>query len=184
MDLDRIKARERPSVPFKLLVVDGEQLAAAQRRLTDAATRLRQAILRDNPEKPERRKELRAARAAHKRAETKAEECWETIRLTALPPDEFEQLKAAHPPTPEDLKKDENAEWSREGLRPALLSECAEGGLSVDEWRSLLAERFSKGERAEIFTLALAINESARVVEQVVLPKGSTGMNSSLLNLL
>jgi hypothetical protein len=183
MDLGRVKSRARPSVPFKLLVVSGEQLAAAHGRIAETSARLRQAILKDDPEKPDRVKELKAAKASQRRAEKQLEECWETIQITALPPDQFEQLKAAHPPTSEDLKNDEGAEWNRDSLRPVLLSACAEGGLSADEWRALLEDRFSKGERAEIFTTALAINESTRVVEQVVLPKGSTGMNGSLWNL-
>jgi hypothetical protein len=183
VNLDRIRSRQRPWVDYKLLAVDGEQLAAAQKKATEAAGRLRQAILREDPDKPERVKELAAARRAQARADKAMLACWESIRLTALPPDEYEQLKAANPPTGEELAADKDAEWSTAALRPALLAACAEGGLSVDEWQTLLDERFSVGERHEIFTTALAINESSRVVESVVLPKGSTGMTSSLLNL-
>jgi hypothetical protein len=183
MDINRIKSRGLPSVPFRLLVVDGEQLAAAMAKDQEAAARLRQAILRHDPEKPDRVKELAAAKRARAKTEKAVAACWETIRLTALPPDEFEELKAACPPTAEELKADAEAEWSKAALRPALLASCAEGGLSVEEWGQLLAERFSKGERQDIFTTALAINESTRVVESVVLPKGSTGTNSLLSSL-
>lgn len=183
MSLDRVKKRGRPSVPFRLLVVEGEELTAAMEKERQAASRLRQAIVRDDPEKPDRVKELAAAKRAKKRAEKDVQACWETIRLTAMPPDEYEDLKAAHPPTPEDLEADPEAEWSKSSLRPALLASCAEGGLSAEEWQTMLAERFSKGERQDIFTTALAINESTRVVESVVLPKGSTGTSSLLSNL-
>lgn len=183
MNLDRLKSRQRPWVDFRLLVVDGEQLAAAQQKVTEAQGRKRQADLRLDKAKPERVKEAAAAKRALTRAEKALTECWETIRLTALPPADYEQLKAAHPPTAEQLQADPDVEWNRETLRPALLAACAEGGLSESEWSALLGEKFSEGERQEIFTTALAVNQGARVVESVVLPKGSIGTRGSLLNL-
>jgi len=183
MDLDRLRTRSLPWVPFRLLVVDGEQLASSQQKLAEAAVKLQRAISREDPENPASVKALASARRAHARALKTLEGCWETIRLTALPPDVYEELKAAHPPTAEELKADADAEWSKASLRPALLSATAEGGLSAEEWERILAERFSKGERHDIFTTALAINESTRVVESVVLPKGSTGIHSLLSNL-
>ncbi len=183
MSLDRVKHRGLPWVPFRLLVVDGEQLAAAQQNVAKASERLRLAQMREDPSKPDRVKQLAAAKRAHSRAEKTFTDCWEVIRLTALRPAEYEELKAAHPPTEEQLKADADVEWNRDTLRPALLAACAAGGLSEKEWAGLLAEKFSEGEQQEIYTTALAINQSSRVVESVVLPKGLTGTRGSLLNL-
>lgn len=173
--------RELPWVDYRLLAVDGEQLEKANQRLAETRERLRHATLRFDKAKPDRVKEKQNAAAAVKRAEAAFEACWEKIRLTAMRPDEFEELKAAHPPTAEQLKDD--AEFNRDTLRPALLEACAAGGLTARQWETRLADEFSAGERQEIFATALAINEGSRVVESVVLPKGSIGTKGSLLNL-
>lgn len=184
MNVDRIKSRGRPWTNYRLLVVDGEQLTAAQTRLAEATERKRRADRNLVADKPDRVKEVKLAAAAVKRAERAFGECWESIRLTAMRPDEFEELKATFPPTAEQQKDDPDTEYDREALRPALLAACAEGDLSAAEWQQRLAESFSAGERQEIFATALAINEGSRVVESVVLPKGSIGIQGSLLNLL
>ncbi|MGV2385681.1 MAG UNVERIFIED_CONTAM: hypothetical protein LOD86_10510 [Thermobifida fusca] len=182
MNLDRVKNRARPSVPFRLLVVGDQALAEAQARLGEAMERKRRADRNLVAEKPDRVKEAKNAAAALKRAEKAFEECWETIRITAMAPDEFEQLKAAHPPTAEQLKADSEAEYNKPAFRAALLAACAEGDLTADEWDNHLNTSFSQGERQEIFTVALGVNAGTRVVESVVLPKGSTPILSLLSN--
>jgi len=178
---ERVKNRGLPSLPFRLLVVGDEELAAAQQKLLEATERRRRAERNLIPEKPERAKEATSAKVALTRAEKAFAACWETIRLTAIEPKAFEELKAEHPPTPEQLKADPEVEYNKDTFRPALLSVCAEGGKSVDEWVDLL-KHFSTGERQELFTTALAVNASTRVVESVVLPKGSNGILSLLSN--
>lgn len=178
---ERVENRKLPGLPFRLLVVDDDELAAAQQRLVEATERKRRADRNLVPEKPERVKEAESAKRALTRAEKAFASCWETIRVTAIEPELFEALKAEHPPTPEQLKADPDAEYNKATFRPALLSVCAEGGKSVDEWVDLL-KRFSTGERQELFTTALAVNASTRVVESVVLPKGSNGILSLLSN--
>jgi hypothetical protein len=181
VSFERLKSRKRlPSVPYRVLVVDGEELETAQQKLTEAVERRRRAERNLDPSKPDRVKEAKAAKSAVTRLEKAFEACWETIQLTAMPPEEFEELKSEHPPTPEQLKADPDLEYNKATFRPALLAACAEGGHSAVEWGAMLKEQFSEGERQEIFTTALAINASTRVVEQVVLPKGSNG----ILNLL
>jgi hypothetical protein len=182
-DYSRVRKRGLPSVDFPLLVVDGDELAVAQRKLAEASERLRRAERILDPAKPERVKEAKNAKRAFAPAEKAFDACWERIRITAMPPDEFEQLKSNHPPTPEQLKDDPEVEYNKSTFRPALLSACAEGNKSVDEWRDMLKEQFSEGERQEIFTAALGINAGTRMVESVVLPKGSNGMLSLLSNL-
>lgn len=178
----RVKKRGLPSLPFRLLVVDDEELAAAQQKLLEATERRRRAERNLVPDKPERVKEATSAKAALTRAEKAFAACWETIRLTAIEPAAFEALKAEHAPTPEQLKADPESEYNKDTFRPALLSACAEGGKSVDEWVDMLEHQFSAGERQELFTTALAVNASTRVVESVVLPKGSNGILSLLSN--
>jgi len=169
-------------VPFAVLVVDGDELEEAQRKLAEAAERRRRAERNLDPDKPERVKEHDLAKQAVKRAEKTFESCWEKILLTAMPPDEFEDLKAEHPPTDEQLKKDPDLEYNKATFRPALLAACAEGGHSAEEWQDMLNQQFSDGERQELFTTALAINAGTRVVESVVLPKGSNGILNLLSN--
>lgn len=180
MSLDRVKSRKLPTIHFSVLVVDGDELEAAQQKLAEALERRRRAERNLVPEKPERVKEFDLAKQAVKRAEKVFEACWEKIRLTAMPPDEYEDLKSEHPPTPDQLKNDPDLEYNKSTFRPALLAACAEGGYSVEEWQRMLAHQFSDGERQELFTTALAINAGTRVVESVVLPKGSNGILGSL----
>lgn len=179
---ERLKNRKLPSLPFRVLVVDDEALAAAQRRLAEATERKRRADRNLVPEKTERVKEVESAKRALTRAEKAFAACWETIRITAIEPKAFEALKAEHPPTPEQSKADPESEYDKTTFRAALLAACAEGGKTIDEWTNLLEHQFSTGERQELFTTALAVNAGTRVVEQVVLPKGSNGILSLLSN--
>lgn len=166
---ERLKKRNRPSLPFHLLDVSPEELTKAQERVTEAEKRHRYAVNREDPAKPETVKELTAAKRAMAAAVKRFEACWQTFTLTAMEPDEYEALKSAHPPTPEQATAGD--EWNRDTLRPALLEECTEG-MTAKQWAEVLATNFAEGERQEIFTTVLAINEGARVVESTVLPKG------------
>jgi hypothetical protein len=179
-DYSRVQKRGLPHVDYPLLVVDGDELAATQRKLTEATERKRRADRNLVADKPDRVKEAKNAQRALAAAEKAFETCWEQIRLTAMPPDEFEQLKSEHPPTPAQLKDDPDAGYNKDTFRPALLAACADGGKSADEWQHMLSTVFSTGEQQEIFTAALGINASTRMVESVVLPKGSNGMLSLL----
>lgn len=182
-DYSRVQNRGLPWVDFPLLVVDGDELAAAQKRFGEAAERLRRAERNLVPEKPERVKEAKNAKRALGLAEKAFDACWEQIRLTAMEPDLFEQLKSKHPPTPEQVKEDSEVEYNKGTFRPALLAACTDGGKSAEEWQHMLNTVFSEGERQEIFTAALGVNAGTRMVESVVLPKGSNGMLSLLSNL-
>jgi hypothetical protein len=172
----RVRERTLPSLPFRVLVVDGDELEAAQRKLLEASERKRRADRNLVPEKPERVKEAESAKRALARAEKAFEACWETIQITAVEPAVFEKLKAEHPPTAEQLKDDPDAGFDKDTFQPALLAACAEGGKTVDEWRDMLEHQFSTGERQELFTTALAVNAGTRVVESVVLPKDSNAI--------
>jgi len=172
----RVQSRKLPSLPFRVLVVDGDELEAAQRKLLEATERKRRADRNLVPDKPERVKEATSAKRALTIAEKAFEACWESIQITAVEPPIFEQLKAEHPPTPEQLKEDPDAGYDKDTFQPALLAACAEGDKTVDEWRDMLEHQFSTGERQELFTTALAVNAGTRVVESVVLPKDSNGI--------
>jgi hypothetical protein len=182
-DYSRVQKRGLPHVDYPLLVVDGEELAAAQRKLAEATERKRRADRNLVADKPDRVKEAKNAQRSLTSAEKAFEACWEQIRITAMPPNEFEQLKAGHPPTPAQLQSDPDVEYNRDTFRPALLAACADGGKSAEEWQHMLNTVFSEGERQEIFTAALGVNAGTRMVESVVLPKGSNGMLSLLSSL-
>lgn len=91
--------------------------------------------------------EYEAARQALK-------DCFVTIKLTALASDDLESLIALHPPT---LADEKDASWCEETFLPALLAECAEGGMSPAEWAETLTS-WSTGERAALRLTVLRLN--------------------------
>ena len=65
----RVQSRKLPSLPFRVLVVDSDELEAAQRKLLEATERKRRADRNLVPEKPERVKEAETAKRALSRAD-------------------------------------------------------------------------------------------------------------------
>ncbi|MBB5130542.1 hypothetical protein HNP84_000230 [Thermocatellispora tengchongensis] len=154
---DRLRARQRPSVPCRLQVDD---TAAAQRAAEEAVVALRLAQARGAA--PE---EVTAAREAVTAAQAALEACYATVTVTALPPGDLEALVAAHPPR----EGSDDREWNTDTFPRALLLECLPGDMTGEEWAEFLATSCSDGEVAALEQAALAVNVRA---PDGTLPKG------------
>lgn len=159
----RLADRPRPHITYPLLV-DVDELQAAQQRLEQARQEWRQLVLRGE--------DATQAQAAVDEAQAAVDGCYAQIVLRALPPEQYEELIAAHPPT--EAQRAAGEIWNVDSFRPALLAGCADGDMTAEDWAAFLAERCSQGERQELWVAALAVNEQARVAEPMVLPKGLT----------
>jgi hypothetical protein len=161
----RLATRERPSLPFRLLVDDPSEAVAA---LEQAQAIRRQVVIRDEPDLLE----LEQADAAVQAAQEAVDGCYVTVVLRALRPADYEALQAAHPPTAEQAMKDPPEIWNPDTFRPALLAACAAGDMTEADWANFLEEHTSQGERQGLYVAALAVNERVRAADPLVLPKG------------
>lgn len=180
---DRLLARKRPAVPYRLLI-DGDAVGAARMALLAAQRDLRQARLQVGKG---RAAAVRRAEAAVADAEQAVDACYETVVLHALAPRDLEALIAEHPPTAAQWAavqkaRDEAAErdgpapawpdWDDDTFYPALLAACAtEAGMSPADWAAFLEANASNGEVVGIRHAALNVNHRERVADPLVLPK-------------
>ena len=188
---ERLLRRPRPSISYRL-VVDPDRLAKAREELDRVKARTRQTLLRA----AEGSAEYRRARRQLDAAQAEVDSCYETIVLRALPTAgevTVEKLKAAHPPTPEQLeraKAERDAarrrgepeppwpEWNEDTFPAALLAACAESDMTEDDWRAFLGSNVSAGEYSGLWQAVLAVNALERVADPLVLPKDWMGMLS------
>lgn len=161
---ERLTARERPSLPVRLLVDDPTEAIAA---LQHAQAMQRQVVVRDEHADPD---ELQRVDAAVQAAQEAVEACYVTVTVKALRPDDYEALQAAHPPTLEQVADGQVCNPAT--FRPALLAACADGDMTEDDWVAFLAERVSAAERQGLYVAALAVNDRVRAADPLVLPKG------------
>lgn len=179
---DRLLGRPRPSLQHQLLVnPDGIEAARAQLSKVQAETR--QTFVKEQ----EGSAAYKAAAKRRESAEAAVEACYETIVLRALPPQRVEQLETEHPPTAEQMERcrtqREQAKqrgedlpdwpsWNDDTYWPALLAECAETDMTVEDWAAFLAQNVSDGEARSLKMAALQVNRQERVADPLVLPKG------------
>lgn len=79
------------------------------------------------------------------------------VKLTAIPPAEWEGLVAAHPPTPAELAR--GAQWDVPTFRPALLAVSVVTDGPVPDWERLAKEgRMTAGELQALFDSAVMLN--------------------------
>lgn len=186
---ERLRGRQRPSMPYRLLV-DADDVAAAREALAKAQREARQVLQRDTSTQAQRKYAEKTV------AETEAavDACYETITLRALPPPRWEELEAAHPATPEQMARareqrqaaqqrgEDPPEWPAYDdaeFWPAALAEVADGDMTVEDWRAFLAENVSTGEAAGLKRAVLQVQAQERVADPLVLPKGLTEILSS-----
>jgi Asp-tRNA(Asn)/Glu-tRNA(Gln) amidotransferase A subunit family amidase len=154
---DALKAKQRRTTYYDLLISDPSE---AEKVVEEAEGTLRLALLRNSDD-------VEDCRAAVTAAQERLREHVHRITFVNLPPDEFEELVAAHPPG-KDQKKDD--EW-HPSFRAALVAACAvDSDLSEDEWAAeLKSERWNEADRSAIFAAALSANVTPR---SVTIPKG------------
>ncbi|MCK2214292.1 hypothetical protein MF672_010885 [Actinomadura sp. ATCC 31491] len=156
---DRLRGRGRPTARYPLPVDD---VAAATRALRLAERAWQLAHLRTDEGGPAA---VAAAREALDQAQQALQECYETIELTALAPEDYEQLVAQHPPR----EGSDDEEWDTEQFPVACFLACAPGDMGDQEWAEFLRRNVSWLERQELLQLAVAVN--VRAVDPAV-PKG------------
>src|SRR5690606_38237704 len=183
--------RRLPSASHRLLV-DHDQAEAAREKLAKARAEAR-AARRQGADETRLSKLDKAAEAA----EAALEACYETLRLTAVPPGVLEELAAGHPPTADQMAKAKQErdrakqrgeplpdwpEFNEDTYWPALLARCIEGDMTAEDWREMPAGRLSAGEVRALKNALVDINYEERSADPLVLPKGLTQIISSRLS--
>lgn len=132
---------------------DPDQHERAARALAGARWALEEARARGAADTAQERADVDAAQAALDAVEVLA------VPLTALPPDEWEDLVDAHPPTAEDLAK--GYQWDPRALRPHLLARAVvvPPGVPAPDWEALAkAGEITAGELSALFDTAVMLN--------------------------
>jgi hypothetical protein len=146
---EQFRGRKLPTQPVQL-PADPDEFGRITRALSDARWALEEARTRNALDTV-------AERAKISRLETELDSLRVIeFTLTAIPPDEWEDLVAAHPPTPENLAI--GHQWNTDTFRPALLAVSVAGGEAPD-WTRLAKEGLiTAGELASIFDAAVMLN--------------------------
>lgn len=144
---DRLRGRERPSVPYRLPVAN---LAGPVRALELAAQAWRVTLLRTDEGAAEA---VAAARAVFDAAQEALDACYEEINMRALAPDDFELLVGEHPPREED-----DGKYNPETFPLAVFLACAPADLPEKEWVEFLKSNVSSVEREELLELGIHVN--------------------------
>jgi hypothetical protein len=146
---DRLRARQLPTRSVRL-PADPVAYAAAETAYTAAQVAA----------KGVRGQE----RLAQARAELEAQHV-EEFTVRALPPDDWEALRALHPPTEE--QRAQGWLWDASTLRPELLAASivpadGEQAFTADEWREFARDgRVTAGEQDLLLATAIALNTRA-----------------------
>ena len=110
------------------------------------------------------------AQAAQQRLDAAQEataEFVETLQVHPIPPHEYEDLIAAHPPSEKERK--EGAAWDYTTLCPAMLAACVDRDtadqMSSEDWTAdIKAGVYATGEVATLFRTCLTVNDRSRDV--------------------
>lgn len=87
----------------------------------------------------------------------------ETLQVHPIPPHEYEDLIAAHPPS-EKERREEGAQWNYTTLCPVMLAACVDRDtpdqMSAEEWTvDIKAGLYATGEVATLFRTCLSVND-------------------------
>lgn len=146
---ERLLARKRPTLDYHLAVVDD---TAAVAELTAAKEALEIARIAASDQRAD--KAVSAAEERLKLAREAVQDCYEPVKLTALPPAEFEELAAAHP-----AREGKDEQWNSDTFPVACFLACVDTSeLSADEWTEFLKTSVSQSERLSLFTTAIGVN--------------------------
>lgn len=150
---DRFAQRQRPQETFPLRMDFGPESVAAEREFEAAAAELASARERGLPDVGALTRRVESARAAR-------EQFYEFLTVAALPPDEFDDLIAAHPPTDEQRAKDQRAVWNHTTLVPALLAASIDSDMTADDWAEVTSKGpVATGEVGALFNAAMRVND-------------------------
>ena len=156
---ERMASKALPCLPYRVRIDD---TTAAEQAVRDAQGELLLALGTDRE---------KDARLAVEAAGALLAACFETITLTAMDPDAFEELVAEHPPR--EGHPDDEA-WNVDTLPRATFLACAPDFYTPEEWVAWLT-KCNSGERTDLYNAAVAIN--VRTVS-ATLPKDWTSILS------
>lgn len=146
---ERLLGRKRPSVDYQIPITDA---AAAVAGLEAAKAAFDSAQFRTDEGADQAvadaQARLDAARAA-------VEACYEPVPLAAIPPKDFEELVAAHPP-----REGHDEKWNVAAFPRACFLACVDtsGDMSAEDWDAFATENLAAGEREAMYLTAVAIN--------------------------
>ncbi|MET9436869.1 hypothetical protein [Streptomyces sp. NPDC006551] len=152
----RLRARQRPAA--RLTICDDDtvkQALADARRRHDRAAQHAEA----NPDDQVLAAALAGAEDKLAAAQAAFDETAIVLRFQALPRIEFEEMKAAHPPT--ETQAEDGAFVNVESLGPVLIAAASLDGITEDEARDYLAT-WSEGEATQLFQAAWDIQSTIR----------------------
>ncbi|MFB9558638.1 hypothetical protein [Streptomyces roseoviridis] len=154
--LERLRSR-KPATSTLTICDDHtvrQTLAEAQERHTRART-----IADAHPDEPVHAAALKAAEDALAQAQAAFDAEAIVLTFRALPRTEFEEMKAAHPPTEEQAEDGQIV--NVETLGPELIAAACVDGLTVDDARFFLTD-WAAGEAAQLFHAAWDIQTVVR----------------------
>lgn len=163
---ERLRERARPSLVYELPVGDVGGAVRALAEAEEAYSLVAFGTDDDEDAAAARVEAKETARQAIERARENLAACYERIELTAMPPDDYEALKALHEPRPDT----DDTEWNAATFPKACFLACvALGDLGTAGWEDVLRENVSKAEREDLYAVARTVN--IRLVNPA-LPKG------------
>ncbi|MFE9642358.1 hypothetical protein ACFYOC_25380 [Nocardiopsis alba] len=163
---ERLLARERPTATYPCRVAPVEETQDAETALA-AARKAALAVKADDKTAARKAKKLLDDATARRNA------CYESIRLRALPPADFEALGDTYPEADEKDSEEVRRQRDEEYLHGVFLA-SVEGDLTEAEWTEFVQQHLSTGERNDLYNLAIAVNGRVRALDPSV-PKGLTG---------
>lgn len=152
----RLQNRTRPTA--KLTICDDHEVKQAL-----AAAQYAQNRLRDRADVDPDNAELKEALEKAADDVATAQEAFDAValvlRFEALPRDEFDELKAEHPPT--ETQADEGALANAETIGPVLISRCSLDGITEDDASTYL-NTWAVAEAAQLFQAAWDVQQVVR----------------------
>lgn len=154
MDLKaRFAARQLPQVVYPLRMDFSEESDAAERELVEAEANLADGRARGWTD-------LGALQRGVDRARERRDGFYAFLTVRALPPVEFEELIAAHPPTDEQRKKHDRIVWNPDTFVPALLAAAIESDMTAEDWAEVTSKGpIATGEVGALFNAAMQVND-------------------------
>ena len=150
---DRFASRQRPQETFPLRMDFGPESETAEQEFSAASAELADARTRGLPDLGALTRRVELARA-------KREAFYEFLTVQALPPDEFDDLIAAHPPTEEQRKKDQRSVWNHTTFVPALLAASIDSDMTAQDWAEVTSKGpVATGEVGALFQAAMQVND-------------------------
>lgn len=171
---DHLKSAKKPLEMRIPVYLDGEPIERLEKAREEVeALRTRHLALAGSPGEPAGADQLEAAEAERSAAEEAVRDSTAWFVLRKIAPrgrKRYEEMVAAHPPTPEQVEEaakagQERPPYNADTFAPALLSmTCVEPIFTLEEATELFDD-WTITEVTEIFSACLAVNTGRRTVD-------------------